>query len=103
MAYISQTINLIACNDGFEDVLIPVRKVFLEQSSIFQGWIQSPDTMPSRLRRGNDICFHDMHPEALRMLVRHLETGSLHIYFEAPEELNPILLISLYKLAISAA
>jgi hypothetical protein len=101
MAYISQTINLIAWTDASEEVSIPVRKVILEQSPIFQGWIQSPDTMPDGLRRGNDICFYKLPPEALSAFVRYLENRSQPIYFEAPKELRPKLLLSLYKLAIS--
>ncbi|KAJ9150753.1 hypothetical protein NKR23_g3325 [Pleurostoma richardsiae] len=102
-SYYCQTVNLVGIKDGREEP-VPVRKVVLERSPVFQSWIRDPDTVPESVRYGADFRFKKVRMEVLQALVQFLErseNGIDAIQGVVPPDDMPILLLDLYKLALS--
>ncbi len=111
MAVAYETVNIAAVEEEFGcEQVITVPKIVLEQPAIFREWLCEPDTVPDAVRRGaaekGAEFYFNVHPEVLRALVRFLEDpkrGAAAVYFEAPPEQIPFLLVKLYKLALTLA
>ena len=64
--------GMIIAGSGVSEEIIEVPRTLLEKSSFTKQWLENPDAIPQKMRRGGYLCLENSEPDVVRAIIKCL-------------------------------